>query len=86
MSTLNSPTVMEEICERVKHLGYTISGRVRLYGEEFEVMSEPFQEADGIAVRAKSRRDPNVRILHLPATVMQTVKGNRKSREAPKLA
>jgi hypothetical protein len=81
MSNFESASVLE-ICARVKHMGYTTSGRVRLYGEEFEVVSEPFAEANGIAVHAKSRRDPKVRVLHLPATVLQTVKG----RKPPKVA
>jgi len=59
-------------------LGYTTSGRIRLYGEEFEVVSEPFPEANGIAVHAKSRRDPKIRILQLPATVIQTVKKGKR--------
>lgn len=80
MSNLESPSVLE-VCARVKHLGYTKSGRVRLYGEEFEVVSEPFPEANGIAVHAKSRKDAKIRVLHLPATVLQSVKGKR-SREA----
>jgi len=70
---LESQSVLE-ICARVKNLGYTTSGRVRLYGEEFEVVSEPFAEANGISVHAKSRKNPNVRVLRLPSTVVQNVK------------
>jgi hypothetical protein len=65
---------VSETCARVKHLGYTTSGRVRLYGEEFEVVSEPFPEANGIAVHVKSRKNPNVRVLRLPSTVVQSAK------------
>lgn len=68
------PSSLTEICTRVKHLGYTTSGRVRLYGEEFEVVSEPFADAEGIAVHAKSRRNPNVRVLRLPSTVVHSAK------------
>ncbi len=77
MSTLEAgiaESSVVEICARVKHLGYTTSGRVRLYGEEFEVVSEPFPEANGIAVHVKSRKNPNVRVLRLPSTVVQTAK------------
>jgi hypothetical protein len=70
------------MCARVKNLGYTVSGRVRLYGEEFEVISEPFPEADGIAVRAKSRRNPEGRTLRLPATVLQGLQGRRPAKVA----
>ena len=72
-STLESSSALE-ICARVKHLGYTTSGRVRLYGEDFEVVSEPYPEANGIAVQVKSRKNPNVRVLRLPTTVVQTAK------------
>jgi hypothetical protein len=71
-----TPSVLE-ICARVKNLGYRPSGRVRLYGEEFEVVSEPFAEADGIAVQVKSQKNPNVRVLRLPSTVVQTAKRRR---------
>jgi hypothetical protein len=76
MSTRESVSVVD-ICARVKQLGYTTSGRVRLYGEEFEVVSEPFPEANGIAVHAKTRKDPKIRVLHLPTTVVQSIKGKR---------
>jgi hypothetical protein len=61
-----------EMCARVKRLGYTTGGRVRLYGEELEIVSEPFPEANGIAVRAKSRKDPEIRVVHLPMMVIHT--------------
>jgi len=48
---------INEICANVKRLGFGVSQRVRLYGEEFEVMSDPFPEADGIAVHAKTKKD-----------------------------
>ncbi|MGA8274247.1 MAG: hypothetical protein WB919_21995 [Candidatus Sulfotelmatobacter sp.] len=59
----------------MKHLGYGVSGRVRLYGEEFEVVSDPFPENDGIAVRVKTKTNSMIRVLQLPATVVQSLKG-----------
>jgi hypothetical protein len=61
-----------EMCARVKMLGYTTAGRVRLYGEEPEIVSEPFPEANGIAVRAKSSKVPEIRVVYLPLMVIQT--------------
>jgi hypothetical protein len=66
-----------ETCARVKQMGYTTSGRVRLYGEEFEVVSEPFPKDNGIAVHVKSGKNPNVRVLRLPSTVVQSVRRRR---------
>ena len=81
MNNVESHSI-SDICARVKKLGYKTSGRVRLYGEEFELVSDPFPEANGIAVHAKSRRNPEVRVLHLPTTVLQSVKGRRPSKVA----
>jgi hypothetical protein len=72
--TIESPS-MSEICARVRHLGYAISGRIRLYGEEFEVVSDPFPEDDGIAVRVTTKNDRKIRVLQLPATILQSVRG-----------
>jgi hypothetical protein len=64
-----------EICAGVKRLGYAPRARVRLYGEEFEVISDPFPDADGIALNVKTKKDASVRVVRLPATVLQSVKG-----------
>jgi hypothetical protein len=62
---VEAPSVLE-ICAHIKHLGYGASARVRLYGEEFEVLSDPFPEAGGIAVQVKTKKDSNMRVLRLP--------------------
>jgi len=73
MSTHNSS--VSEICDRVKRLGYEPSKRIRLYGEEFEVVSDPFPEGGGIAVSVKLKNGPGTRVVQLPATVLQSVNG-----------
>lgn len=69
------PLSVSEVCARVKHLGYGASCRVRLYGEEFEVVSDPFPESDGIAIHVATKKDSRIRTLQLPATVLQSVRG-----------
>jgi hypothetical protein len=69
-----SPSV-SEICAHVKDLGFSASRRVRLYGEEFEVVSDPFPDAGGIAVRVTTKKDSKTRALQIPATVLESVKG-----------
>jgi len=61
---------VSDICAHVKHLGYAISRHIRLYGEEFEVVSDPFAEADGIAVHVRTKKDSSIRVLRIPATVL----------------
>jgi hypothetical protein len=62
-----------EICASVKRLGYGVSQSIRLYGEEFEVISDPFVESGGIAVRVRSKKRDVLQTLQLPTTVLQSV-------------
>jgi len=73
---------MSEVCARVRHLGYAPSGKVRLYGEEFEVVSDPFPEADGIAVHVTTKKDSKIRVLQLPATVLQSARRRGRDTDA----
>jgi len=68
-----SPSVAE-ICASVKRLGYGVSQSIHLYGEEFEVICDLFPEADGIAVSVKTKLSQGVRVVQLPATVLQSVR------------
>jgi hypothetical protein len=56
-------------------MGYAFSKFVRLYGEEFELVSDPFADADGIAIQVITRKDPRIRVLRIPETVLQSAKG-----------
>lgn len=71
-----------EICTRVKHLGYSASHHIRIYGEEFEVMSDPFPHNGGIAIHVKNRRDSGIRVLQLPAPLLRTANEYRPARAA----
>jgi hypothetical protein len=73
------PPSSSEMCAHVKRLGYSTSRHVRLYGEDFEVVSDPFPEADGIAVRVTTTNDTKIRVLQIPATVLQSVKRGRRA-------
>jgi hypothetical protein len=73
----SASTSVIDICARIKNMGYAASKRVKLYGEEYEIVSDPFPEDQGIAVRVKSEKDPVVRMVRLPATVLQNVRGRR---------
>jgi hypothetical protein len=75
---IDAPSV-SEICDRVKHLGYAVSKRVRLYGEEFDVVSDPFPDADGIAVHVTTKKDSKIRVLQIPATVLQSIRKRARS-------
>ena len=65
-----------DVYARVKRLEYGSQQSIRLYGEEFEVISNPFPEAGGIAVSVKTKKGDGVRVIQLPATVLQSVEGS----------
>jgi hypothetical protein len=43
---------------------------IKLYGEHFEIVSDPFDQGDCVAVRATSRNDPEIRTLRLPIAIL----------------
>jgi hypothetical protein len=72
---------LSEICDRLRDMGYAQSKRIRIYGQEFEVVSNPFPQGHGIAVQAVSKEEMHPRTLPLPLPVVQMVitkKGARR--------
>lgn len=64
---------LNDLCNRLKEMGYAQSKRIRIYGEDFEVISNPFPQGNGIAVQAQSRREKQSRVLQLPLPILQMV-------------
>jgi hypothetical protein len=59
-----------ENCAKIKELGFTASKHINMYGERFELVSDPFNEGDCTAVRVISGSDPVIRILRLPVSIL----------------
>jgi hypothetical protein len=57
-------------CARIRDLGFASSRHIKMYGESFEIVSDPFSEGDGVAVRAISGADRQIRTLRLPTTIL----------------
>ena len=70
MKSSPTPLPSSEIVAQIKQRGYAPSQVVRIYGEEFEILSDPFANDDGVAVHVRSRRTSQVRALQLPATLI----------------
>ena len=68
-----------ELCDRLKELGYAQFKRIRIYGQEFEVISNPFPEGKGIAVQAVSKREAQTRTVQLPLPILQMVSRRKKT-------
>lgn len=77
MNSSTSSLLPAEICAQIKKFGYAASQKIRIYGEEFEVLSDPFVSDGGIAIQVRSRRTAQARLLQLPATVTGRVDKTR---------
>ena len=59
-----------ENCARIRDLGYVASKHVTMYGERFELVSDPVQEGDCIVVQVISENNPTIRRLQLPVSIL----------------
>jgi hypothetical protein len=62
-------------CVRVKDLGYTSSRHISMYGERFEIVSDPFPDGNGVAVHVITTTEPTKRTLRLPTSILVGLKG-----------
>jgi hypothetical protein len=58
-------------CEKLKQLGYGRFSCIRLYGEEVQLLSDPFPEGNGIAVEVTTKDHQGSRTLRLPLPIVQ---------------
>ena len=79
MTTSLRAVISAEICAKLKALGYARSNRVRLYGEEYEVVSDPFGKDDGVAGEVTTAKERTPRTLKLPKMILQMVSQSRKA-------
>jgi hypothetical protein len=59
-----------ESCERLIELGYVAGKRVTLYGEHFEIASNPFIDGNWVAVRVTSENDSTIQTIRLPVSIL----------------
>jgi len=59
-----------EDCARIKDLGYGSSHHIRMYGQQFEIVSDPIPDGNGVSVQVTSAADPAKRTLRLPTSIL----------------
>ena len=59
------------ICERLKNLGYARSSHIRLYGEQFQLISDPFPYETGVAVQVVKHDGKDPRTVKLPLPILK---------------
>lgn len=75
-----------ELCERLKVLGYAKRNRIRMYGEELELTSNPVPYENGYAIEAVSRSSGKAKRVRIPLSVLQMIQRDLKAKEARKAA
>jgi hypothetical protein len=66
-----------DTCRKLISLGYARSNRVRLYGQEMELVSDPFPTEGGIAVEVVGENESASRRIKLPLSVLQVAASKR---------
>lgn len=62
-----------EVGERLEALGYAHPNRIRMYGEEFDLTSNPIADENGFAVDAISRKSGVARRVRIPLSILQMI-------------
>lgn len=76
-------SVDNDTCRKLSRLGYARSNRVRLYGQELQIVSDPFvHEEGGIAIEVVGDSDPDKRTMRLPLSVVQVARKQREKQIA----
>ena len=59
------------LCERLKRMGFTRNKQVRLYGEQFELLSDPLIVGDHVVfVDAIEKTSGQFRRVRIPLTIV----------------
>jgi len=58
------------ICEKLKKFGYASERRIRLYGEDLHLVSNPVADDIGYSVLALTVRTSNLRSLRIPLSIV----------------
>ena len=69
-ATTISAQPLSKSCQKIMDLGYIAGKRVSLYGEHFQIASDPFVDGDWVAVRVMSENDPTIRTIRLPVSLL----------------
>jgi hypothetical protein len=62
--------ICSDQCAKIRDLGFKASTHIKMYGERFAIVSDPFDEGDCIVVQATSGSDPAVRTVRLPIAIL----------------
>jgi len=61
------------ICARLQELGFAREKHIKLYGEEFHLISDPVPDGDGFVFEGTTLRSRNARVVRIPLSLVQTL-------------
>ena len=65
----------DTLCDRLKRIGYAKNKQIRMYGEQFEVISDPFPLGEHlVAVDAIESRSGSVRRVSIPLPIINRLR------------
>ena len=68
----------DTLCETLKRLGYAQNNQVRLYGQVFDLVSDPVSVGENfVFVDALDRKSGQVRRVRIPPTIVQMARIKR---------
>jgi len=64
------------LCEGLKRVGFTRGSQIKLYGQEFDLVSEPALMGENLVfVDAIERKSGRLRRVRIPPTIVNKVRG-----------
>jgi hypothetical protein len=70
----------DKIGEEVKHYGYAKQKKIKLYGKQLELVSDPVNKKDDdVFVDAREEGTDNVRQVQIPRNVVEMAKTVRRN-------
>ncbi len=77
-------TMRADLCQRIKRLGYAQHHQITLYGQVFELLSDPFIIGQNIVfVDACEQRSGRFRRVRVPIKVVEIAKRDLKATRVP---
>jgi hypothetical protein len=70
----------EKLGDAVKRYGYAKKKKIKLYGKELELVSDPvYRQDDDVFVDAREEGSDNIRQVQVPRNVVEMAKGGRRN-------
>ena len=67
------------LCSKLKQLGFTQENQMRLYGQEFEFLSDPIVMGDDVFVDALEKRSLQTRRIRIPLPIVNMASSGRNA-------